>query len=636
MPRGFAAPQRLRLDSPRIVPKSRSATGRDDPTCARRIALLALVAGAWTGCGDDPSLTSVSFHVLGPPEPLAEGGCPPQAAPVAPSIPGADRIRVTYRGTAGGPLICDAVLPLDGARRAIAIPDGATASPVDIWIEYLPDPTQSVTRSGAGVTHGVDLTAGGDVDVRIWPAAEFACASTVQLTGRAFHSVTLLPTGEVLLVGGAVADPAGVLDTVTLDSTGRRQLYASAHVELYDPVRMQTRVLSAPSLAPRAFHHAALVSTDPIKVAIYGGMTVNGDAAMTPVAVEGLGSDPARLLPGPQAISAPIEMLTYDPGSATVNVELVDAAGGQGLFSAAAPDGPVGVMPPVLAGGWEDATRAAAFQVADVLDPATFVFARQVALPSPRIGATATALDADTALLWGGHIPPLTTPPSPPGERLTGMSGTLAVQALTIDGASTTPTQRAFHAAARSGDGSVIIAGGFAITAAGATAPDPLFAQRVRVDTTTLVSDLTVDGATPAGFPDALALPGGDVLITGGSPAAGSADCAPTDTGLGCVAAGAYLYRSASTALEAGAAMVRPRYGHRTLLLADGTVMVTGGLGLRGAVEVVDDVEIYDPRTADPIADLAPGIVREPGDVARDADQQPVAACPIIEIAPPP
>ncbi|HTM19838.1 MAG TPA: hypothetical protein VL172_05000 [Kofleriaceae bacterium] len=551
-----------------------------------------------------------------------------------PAFTGAEQIRLTFRAPAGGPLVCDALLPLDGARRAVAIPDPG-GDPVDLWVEYFgapPDPA----RLAAGVSRGIDLAAGGDVPVRVWPAEQFACAGGLQVTARAFHTATLLPTGEVLIVGGAVAHPEDLSDELTAGPDDRRRLFATASVEIYDPVRARATQLSAGSLQPRALHQAALISTDPIQVAVFGGLTINGDVTQAPVLVEGTGTDLLRWMPGPQAISAATEILTYDPASSTITVTLVDDPTARGLLAAAAPEGPVGAMPPVIAGGFTDATASAAVLRADALDPAALTPTGMATLASPRIGATLTPLDADDALLWGGHIPPAATPPSPPGERLVTLASAPAAQALTFDGASAAAAQRAFHAAARAGDGSVIVAGGFTIDAAGALVPEPRFGQRIQAGAMVLVSDLAITDAVPAGYLAALSLPGGDVLISGGNPAIDDAGCIAADPGIGCATGAAYLYHDASTALARTGVLVRPRYGQQTTLLADGTVLVSGGLGIGGALEVVDDAEIYDPRTADPLVDLAPGVTRLPGDVARDGADQPVATCPVIEIEPAP
>jgi hypothetical protein len=75
------------------------------------------------------------------------------------------------------------------------------------------------------------------------------------------------------------------------------------------------------------------------------------------------------------------------------------------------------------------------------------------------------------------------------------------------------------------------------------------------------------------------------------------------------------------------------RYGHRATPLADTTLLVTGGLHADDAdLAVVADAEIYDPRETDddPLARVAPSLLRRPGDVARDLAGAAIAECGLV------
>jgi hypothetical protein len=88
------------------------------------------------------------------------------------------------------------------------------------------------------------------------------------------------------------------------------------------------------------------------------------------------------------------------------------------------------------------------------------------------------------------------------------------------------------------------------------------------------------------------------------------------------------------------------RFGHAASVLADGTVLITGGVELPAgatSARVVGDAEVFNPRGAvprldasgndkdDPLYDqmTSLSLVRAPGDVARDpTSNMPARPCP--------
>ncbi|HUH01900.1 MAG TPA: hypothetical protein VML75_07875, partial [Kofleriaceae bacterium] len=467
--------------------------------------------------------------------------------------------------------------------------------------------------------------------VHMTPVDQFTCARSQAAVKRAFHSATALPNGEVLLAGGVT----GRAGAATIDPTlGGGDFFATAEVEILDPGTGTMRRLSVPRLVPRAMHRALLISTDPIRVALFGGLALSGDPATLPVLRPGGDSGELRLLPGSSTIPAPFEIITYDPVSFTASAESVPIAG-QGLFGTAAPDGVTwSGSPPLLLGGYADATLLGTVDTFTALDPLTGATEPAAALAAARIGASASEVAGGQVLVWGGNLrlAPLITERNF-GELLSGFGVAPASQPLTI-AAARQPIQRAFHRAVVLSGGDVLVAGGYAI-AADDSARDPVLATVERLTVGAEISAIEITGAEPVGLLDAVLLPNGDVLLSGGDPSLAADGCPLEPTGLSCSTAAAYRFITGAGTLAPTASMVRARYGHRGVVLPDGRVLITGGLHAAAALQVIRDAEIYDPRgaTDDPIADLRPEIVRSPGDLARDWQSlEPVSPCAIIEL----
>jgi len=574
------------------------------------------VLAAATGCSTPPAAT-ISYHLVGLPTTLA-GVCPAGGPDGAPALP-ATKVRLTFR-TPGGPLRCDLVLPLGGGSFPIIdVPD--RSQPVDLYAEYFDDAGNMV---GRGQEQGIDLAAGGDVWVPVAPAGRFACTYGREVRARAFHTATLLPTGDVLLVGG-LGPPDGTPNAAPFDPTGG--LFVTASAELYHPDSRTFTPIVIPGLAPRAMHAAYVFDNGDglIHVALIGGISATGDPTTTPVLVPGT---VARWIPTAAAVGAAGEIIDYDPAAGRFSrSDLPMGLDVPPRVLGALPDGIAAIGPAPYAGGL-DAARAplVSFDLFGGAAPAGG------ALRRPRVGATVTPLDGSRALVWGGDVGADSSMLiGETGELIAGLPDAPAAQQIMPSGAG---GQRAFHAAARTGAGLVVIAGGFKLDMGSALAP----AAAAGVELT--ISDATVTGAVvdgPAGgWPAAATIGGGDVVATGGNPAVDGTTCADAAGGVTCALAGAWRFPSAGGPSTPLGPMQVARYGHRLTPLADGTVLVTGGLGpstaIAGDLEALADAELLEPRTAadDPIADLAPAVTRMPGDVARDAGGTAIAVCPII------
>lgn len=633
------APKKQRMDSLRLPSKSSNGpelavTGAPWRRVLAPVLLAAALPAAAPGCSDDAPLATVTYRLAPPPPVDGAGACTegPGDGPLLPGDQAADRVRLTYWAADTGELVCDVVLaPAEGAP-VVAVPE---IGRVDLRVEiFAPDST----LLARGDARAVDLAAVPEVGVTVRPAGQFSCADDRGAAGRAFHSATPLPSGEILLAGGV--RPASDGAAVDLDGDG---LYLSGAVELYDPVTGTFTPVSVPGLIPRALHEAFVLAPpgspgDPVTVALVGGLTVAGDPALAPGLVAG--SAGLRLEPGASAVEAPIELLTYDPATGTIQREVVETEDGApvpGMFSAAAlvgsGSGPGRVL---VTGGWGGGTDQP-LDALQLVDPGA-AEAVDVGLATGRMGASVTALDDGRALIWGGHLaasedsePALVT-----GELVDDLdTDAPATVALALEGAA--PTPRAFHSAVLvagegvpDGRGGVLALGGFDITAVGvAVTPAAILAQHLAVDegaTVTVRNVDLVDGTTPPGaaYVAAAPLPGGDVLVTGGNPGP-DAGCATGAAGLVCSRGLTYRYRADVQRFEAAAGLVRERYGHRATLLADGTVLVTGGLAVvDGQLQVLRDAEIYTLADADPLD-------RAPGQVAQEPGGTPVAPCLVLD-----
>ena len=588
-----------------------------------------------SACADDAPLATASYRLIGPP--VFADGCPaaPQPTPIALEI-APTSARFTYRRPSGE-LVCDAVVPAGDGGPIIAVP-AAQGELIDVYVELFADVIGVPTLLGTG-TAVANLAAGGTIDIFVTPRERFSCPRDRPGTARAFHTASVLPAGRVLIIGGLVADPTGMSDVVN-----EVDLFVTSSAELYDPATGQFSAISIADLAPRALHHA--VTLDNGDIALIGGITVSGDPQTT--AALGLGAG-YRLEPTVDARSSAPQVVRYDP--ATSNVTLIPIADLAGLVpriyagtSTPLPAGSASRV--VIAGGvTEPDVMGPRLRSYELIDPGDQVALLGGDLVVERVGATVTALDDGGALVWGGNLGSLAADASvEAGELIAGLAEAQTPVAMLMgySAAGDAPTPRVFHAAARAGDGSVVVAGGYAIAPnLMALAIEGVFAQRITAGGTATVRSLAILGGgapDPAVYVDVTALADGDVLITGGSPAIGVGLCPDTLGGAVCTTSAAYRYRLGNDSLsEPVGQLLIARYGHRTVVLPNGTALITGGIASDGiSLRVLSDAEVFDPRDEqdDPLAVLAPEITRLPGDVAR-AQGEPVAPCTLIETVSP-
>jgi len=577
------------------------------------------LALAVAGCGDSLDV-SVDYRVVGL-APATGGTC--GAVPRTPPIAtGATKVRFTFRDhtpTGPGALRCDVVLPRGGEAPVLAVP--RKAEPVDLWVEYFTDAGALVAR---GQASDVALT-GGTVTIYTTDADGYACEPAQPTQPRAFHSATLLPTGEVLFLGGLTGPASGA----SADFTPAAGAYVTASAELYDPASGRVTPLVIAGLSPRAFHQVVVLGTDAngdVRLAVSGGLGVAGDAAAAGnvAAISGpMGEAPW----GPVAVDAALgragavpvaaELLTYSPSTrAVVRTPIVGASGAPGAAAGQA-DREFG-SPRLIGGG-----LGAGGDVLDALTPTGEI---AVSLPGvPRVGASVVATTATSALWYGGDLG---------GTRLFDKVIQLdATPALTAGPAAPQAgLNRAFATVVRLDD-EVIAAGGLRIVT-GAISDTTGAVPGARVDIATdVVTELPVGDFRGAAYMASAQLPRHGALISGGV-VAGDLACLGT---LACVDAQSVRYAADATARTTGAAGLA-RYGHRLTPMPDGTILVSGGFtrgATDGTIHAVATLERFEPHDAadDPLADVGPA--RAPGAVAEQGGV-PIAPCAVVRGGPAP
>ncbi|MCG8420895.1 MAG: hypothetical protein MJE77_23490 [Proteobacteria bacterium] len=598
---------------------------------------LALLAMA---CGGDEVTPTVSFRVVSPPLPASDGTCPSRlaSAELTPlSFAGAaeqpDRVRITYLASATGGLICDKVFDFTAENRSVvAVP---SSEPVDLIVEFFDSSGQTLAIGRAqqvqlsnsdGSGPGQPIT----VDIPAQLTEAFDCANTSLATPRAFHSATALPGGEVLIIGGAVASPAGGSELVAENG-----LFATNSVEIYQPATgVFTAVpVNGPPLLARAMHEAYVVSSDTdgsATIAVIGGVT-SSDPALPALVFNQNG---LRLAPSATAIGVNIQVLSYRPGTGTqtpvLNVEAtVDASAAVPL---AGHTDPASANPGTQLVGAGGATLVGqALTLANGItayDPVGRV-ATAATLVATRVGPTATDLGNGTVLVWGGQLDDESTV----GEVISNLAAEQVPtsQAVTPAGA-TVAIVRGFHNAVRVGSGpDVLIAGGFAMAEEVGNVPaEPVF-ERLTIAGTADAPTVAVTAITPpndtiaAGFMATAVLPDGDAVITGGSPL----DCPDDTTGIACAVTDSYRYElDSGQLLELPKTMHVARYGHR-MTAVGGQLLVSGGIhaapGLFQTSSAVEALNISDPS-----ADAVTSLMRDAGQVATRDNGTARAPCDVV------
>ena len=372
-------------------------------------------------------------------------------------------------------------------------------------------------------------------------------------TPRFEHSATLLDDGRVLVAGGSDASGATL-----------------ASVEIYDPLT-QTWSAGASMLTARALHTATLLADGRVLVA--GGVNANGMLATAEVYDPTADSwssaatmttprvlQSATLLPGGQVLlaggrsstQAPIDSAErYDPASNTwkAAASMLEPESGMGAVLL--------VSGKVLQLGQES----------ELYDPVADSWSLSVPEPSNRFPQVQYGVQGSTAILMpDGHV--LAAGGFLNLNKVVGVYDPVA-QSWTL----TSWTTTLFSSATGLGDGTVLLVGGITPGAQAAASAQIVSPQNV----------VPLGSGAHAGAGAAASLlTDGRLLVTGG-------------TNLGTTETNADVFDPATNLWSAVAPISTARSRHQSTTLANGSVLVTGGLD--GPSALLASAELYNPTT---------------------------------------
>ncbi len=494
------------------------------------------------------------------------------------------------------PTRCVAVAPVGGPYPA-AEEDGSTS----VLVPIVGGSLRFDVRATLGTTYDIDVVAyglaegsarsdvvaaghasrvlleGGATTVRLIPTGAWSCPSASDvMMRRAFHQSVPLSNGDALIIGGVTFERtssgltlvAGT-PTASLVDGAESLLVYDAHDERLYPVTISDG--DADLLARAMFHARWIERTTPDsheRVRLYGGVT--GGSSLTfavsstnqyPVRVSDAGAEPAPtvdLLYDPVARSVAIQMRTGSLESVIESERSALPAGRASSFSALV--GNVTSAPEVVT-----AFGNAAETVSEV-----------ETLPSPRRGATLTRFGARGFVVYGGNTMQADVEQNAERALLLGPDGTMQAFALPAS-----LTLSAIQTASVIDDDTVLFVGGLSINAGTVAPPTGDVARAYELASVggALVEvPLTGTGETTseriyhtATLYRARGAARNAVVIVGGSTRTGTSQFQPLDT--------AYLVDlDAATSVTALPSLDTPRFGHSSVLLRGGRVLVTGGL----------------------------------------------------------
>lgn len=470
---------------------------------------------------------------------------------------------------------------------------------------------------------------------------------------RAFHAMTALENGDVLVYGGVTAMgpvPDTNVTAVPAPNPEWTGMTLAHTVEVYRPSVerfLPVTVVGGPFL--RAFFSSVVLSDidGRARIRVFGGLT--GASPDTPVirfddmqAYNAMGSP---IVPHESALVGPNVDIEYDPASLTMTVEVVPLAVPRSAMNAVALAGSDPVVVPGLRAGaalpdgnaaldlsntasWWNPSRGLAYAPSPELQSCLIPESDPLDCrggTTGRWGHSVTPYGPTDVLVWGGNVflMDVTAVDATAGEIISKTTRT----SVAGGAAAGLPPPTAFHTATPISDGDTLLAGGLLVGCAGTpectsgagittTRPPPEEALRILRRATVPSVSLTAAPVTGVAqstiFHAATAVGDRSVVLTGGATAGFDgtgqiqhvADPQQDDT----YEAGAFF---------AGGALIVPRWGHAAAVLPEKRILVTGGMRrvTPDRFEVVTTAEViaFDEASFwDPCPALVGGTVRIP------------------------
>ena len=559
---------------------------------------VALVCAGCASSGGEPINIAVT----------AVDGCDGSGADRLADV-GADRLRFTvvHRAAADATaeLVCDRAVEIaaGSAGSSALMLDTDVDGLLDLRVEAYANTTRVAVGAVIGINRRPRLAPLGIVLAR---ADRASCAPGLMKAGRAFHSATVLPSGDVLLIGG-------LTDRSPWSSTpDARHLWVNGTIELYDPRTGTFTTVVGDRPPGRAFHSAFLLAgppQGPYDVLLVGGVAAREAAApVEPVFVVGGSADPLPLVPGSGARPADAVVVRFYPWADPPQVQRLTSSpvfAQRMLHAAAQIEGRA-----IIAGGATEYAKGVLSTVDDLElmpDAAATEHLGPFALQRSRVGAAAAPLSTDRVLLFGGNLGSSATALAADAAEVIALADPPTSSLAAYDSGSSAQVDAVAHATLTAvGSGELLLVGGLAIADGAARQPRARVAQRITsVGARLRVADVDAGGLTPRAYHRVVPVGEGGALVIGGSTAA-------CGSGPLCGSREVYRYDPGAGGLASFTAMAVARMGHAVSKLLDGgSLLVSGGLSLEGGRLIAQRaVELLAVTGDDPFG-RAPGAVSD-------------------------
>lgn len=599
-----------------------SSPGRSVLLRPAALAAASALAIAGAGCKGNPG-PGLKIQAV---EPARGHTCLREGKVSYPLVPlqDAGTLRVTVLRNDGPKpqLVCDTTANWPDERPNLDLGGDVPRERLSFFVELF----AAGKRTWSGTLPGsASSTADGTAGVLpMFSVGDWNCPTTTMGVPRAFHTATVLPSGEVFLFGGVEALFADS-PTNEMRSYGPDWFGVTNTAEIYDPVRLTFTDVTLPKAQasrpkPRAFHQIALVSAtaEQVKFLVFGGLSSN----LPGLPVLTTPDRPAqfRFTPAYFGESGGAELLVYDVASRSLSVAPLTGEMARSAFAGGnpMPGGAGGADAGLLVAGGVEFFKTGTYThtppmwtyvrnlfwftgIGDPLQKAS------VMLPFDMLQPSILPLSPTTAVVLGAKVPTMVAEPLQMyAAPISGLPAVAQLGAAQMIQGTPTVGHTATRLADQDGKARVLLTGGFLMTAqpppAPAQPPDPNNAARLYTIenptstaspvTLTMVPPLgsTTCGATgdryrPAAYESAAATYSGQrALIAGGSPRFSSGVCndcqaqSGVDDNPQCVLDQVFLYDAETNMLSKKTSMARPRMGHVLTLLPDGNILLTGGL----------------------------------------------------------